>query len=385
MMSGRARSWSSLCGRRDPVSFPLLKTAGGKLVDLQWTRLKPAEEVELITPPAPLPTRRPGMSLGPEVTLFEGDGFDHRAVVSAVVEADDGVFEIGGKEVKGRSLTGETLRYEPDRAWTAHELDLAESAAVEILRAHAFPVLIQWPAGVWAWSEGDLFWADAPAHSVLVNEGREDSGMSGVTRAGLGWPISPRRDDEARAALRWPRFSAFGWALEIITRQEYRRLCVATSQRLNLERMRYLVGQTYDSEALSFEEERARASVERCLDSAWQIGFDLGSYLSEHRVRTLHSEMLERGQKNRRATADGGAITNAKKKTNITARRAEILRLAPGVLNNGQLLDGYRAWSIEALATCLRDKWAQSPPTISTLKADIVALGGVDRIREVER
>lgn len=373
------------------MALPQLKTDDSSLRDLIWTRLKPAAEVDHGTPTPPPPQRRPGLTLGPEKVEMVGEGFDRRAVVAAVIEDDDGVHVIGGKEIKARQLTGQTLRYEPNRAWSPADMAAIEPEALAILKAHDFPVHLEWPAGAWAWDDGDLFWSDVPAHAVLVLNGREDLGMSGVERGGLGWPVPPHPDDAARSSRLWPRFSPFGWAIEVFDMLRYRRSALATLQRLTLEAMHRVAersanGVHYAVETGSgepgsplFDVDRMAGFLSEEFDHAWRLGFELGGYLSEHRVRQLHGDMLDRGQKNHRAVVSGAERGNAAKQAAVSARRAIVQREAPEFLSKSVYPNGYKRWSAPALAQALRDSWPDEgcEPAVSLLQSDIAALGGV--------
>ncbi|MDP3406597.1 MAG: hypothetical protein Q8S03_18050 [Brevundimonas sp.] len=332
------------------MSLPLLKIDGGEPVALTWTRLKPASEVTTAVPPPPPPIRRPGISLGPERLEMVGEGFDRRELVAADVVADDGLYVIGGKEIKARGMTGETLRYEPNRAWSPADMAAIESEAEAILQAHDFPTHLHWPAGVWAWSDGELYWADAPQHSVLVREGEPDDDMSGVCRAGLGWPeVAARRYPSADAAALWPRFSPFGWAMQVRELQAYRQSAVQTFKRLYLGRLGNVTadvrggGQPSDDPTTAggvyaraakaihsgeagpptWQVQRESEFVNRDLEHVWRIGFEMGAYMTEHRLRSLHGDFVSTGQRSRRTAKLNGHKTGSRRAAQADAKWRE--------------------------------------------------------------
>lgn len=351
------------------MSLPRLRTKDGRVLDLEWTRLLTVAEAGVSAPSPSEPRWRPGLVLGPPEVVVEGSGFDRREVVRRQVLSDDGVHVVGGVAVQGRSRAGERVSYEPARAWTPADWSAVVDEAREILRQHQFPVDLEWPSpSAWAWSEGRLYWANAPEDGVFVFEdGREESAlMSGVERGGLGWPETARKPD-ARALSGWPRFSAFGWAIEIFDAHHFRNGATDVLCRFALQAQ--LAGWG-GGDPVAVEGDARAIWPAREAESLWRLGFAAGAYLAEHRIRANHAELLERGERNKAATAAGAAVTNATRTAERNVLRAKVLAKARSRLEEGQLPAGYAAWDVEALTQDVRDHWGvEDPPAARKITA----------------
>ena len=339
------------------MSLPRFRRKDGQVVDLEWTRLLTVAEVGAVVPAPPEPRRRAGLVMGEPRAVVEGSGFDRRTVVRRAVLEDDGLMHIAGKVVKARPRVGEVLSYEPARAWSPEDWAAAVTAARDILRQHHFPVDLPWPSPrAWTWSGDQLWWADAPeGDAFLHSDGREEFAvMSGVERAGLGWPEIIKKPDP-RALEGWPRFSAFGWAIEIFDAHHFRGGAKAALCRL--------VAEGQQVERLSPDGEFSAVWPIEDADHLWFLGFAVGAYLAEHRIRANHAKLLERGERNKAATAAGANVGNATKQAKILARRKRALATALDRLGRRDeegrpvLPDGYDAWSVLALALDVRDHW----------------------------
>jgi hypothetical protein len=375
------------------VNRPQLLTKDGQLFQPKWTRLRPAAEVGASVPQPPEPNWRPGLKFGSARQEEVGEGFDRRVIMAKSVIEDDGVRHIFGKTIQGRPLTGDELKYEPSRAWTAADWRFAVGEAVKILRAHDFPVDLEWPKPeTWVWTGEELLWADEPEGEWFVyGDGRkEPASGGGLYRGGLGSlggdpPPKGWNADRWSAEL-WPRYSAFGWALQVLDAVKSRNHAKANLCRSAWETADRRAWEAWWSGhgAPTEDEEAMRqaritgdgpASAVWPIDDAdflWRLGFHAGAYLAEHRLRTLHAPMLARGEKNKGATALGAELGNAAKKAVVSGRRNRVLQLAKERLASGVLPPGYKQWSADAIATDVRDNWhPDEAPTISTIRSDL--------------
>lgn len=318
------------------MTGPEFVAEDGAAFRLKWTRLKPTFETGATVPSPPVRG-----ALAP-YNGFSGPGSLVRDLVVSDRGFDSGQVQVrrwsgedrsrlfaGGVEIGGEDRPDYLEAVRPDRVWSADEFAQLESEAADILRQHDFPLLLSFPrAALWTWIGEDLCWAEHPGPPGRLTGGEELLFPAIASLATWGAVQCDVRFDKC-----WPRWSTFEWAETVQGYLARRRRIQDASAAGGLggSEFQYL----------------------------WDAGYALGAYLSEHRVRTLYSPLLERGEASRRAVMMGAAETKKLKDKTIAEERDHALELAAEAAAK-PAPEGYNAWSLSLLADDICGGWKRS-------------------------
>lgn len=323
---------------------PWFEAGDGQRVELEWRRLRPESEVGAFVslPPPKDVARQLGEAYG---RGSRGAGFDRIEVeVSPVLSG-----------VEGSPLEAGSMAVNVSAAWRADQVAELEAEAVAILAAFDHPADHMERAIAWAWVGSDLMWAAAPARTgFVVGLARpwvrllSPSVPDRVPRSG-SWSTAAKAPAFAEA---WPAFGAFAWAREVY----------AGVRTLRYARER-LEGPT---------EDRPTALVE----AAWVAGFQLAAFLTEHRIRSVHSKLLTRGERDRGVRVKGLKKTQAALAARYQKRRGLVQAHALELLD-GPPTNGSKKWSRASVASAIHLSWKGSKPvpTVRTIERDLKAAG----------
>lgn len=329
---------------------PWFEDRAGRKVDLNWTRLKREYEVHADAHSPPLRGWGVGAVLDDLGELkgrrVSGRGFDR---VEAEIRQPTFVTE------DGVEIPGPKRIVEVNSPWSAADMVKQEAAASGILSQYDHPAEHLERPIVWAWVGPDLMWAEGPSLEGFV---------VGLQRAWLGHKRSDQIDrvtargswhaaTEAPAfAASWPAWGAFAWARRV-----------------------YTAGRVF-----RYAEDQMDAPVDgdasaNLLRSVWAEAFSLGAFLAEHRLRLLHSDLLDRGELDLRQKVKGAEMANARLATEYARRRSTVKEIAD-LLLAAPPANGRRTWSRAALGQEIHDRWKVEPiPALTTIQADLKRLG----------